>query len=538
MRKIGRNDKCPCDSGKKYKKCHGMNNGTYETRIPITKEEIQILFKQQEAKKIQKENQQGKGKGIIATKFQGGIAIALGNRVYNFPKAQTFHDVLFNYPSSLFGINWFRQQLSKESNEHPLFVTWYKKAIEQMSANQKGNESINNFPMTGAIRAYLDLSWNLFLIQNDTKIQNILLKRLKNTHGPTFQGVLYETYVASAFIKAGFKIEFENEKDSTTTHGEFFAVHPNGKKYLVEAKAKQPDSNIENFTHSLKKALTKVTQLERIILIELNLPKIDDITSENILKKMHECQSTLTINGSPSPKAYVFFTNHPAQFNLETTPQSFAFFFDGFKIQDFPAYFEHLGGNKYVEAKKRDAPLYDLIDSLITHNEIPSTIDGELPEFAYNLPKNSPTRLIIGNHILVDTSLGEKEAIIEDGFILESKNLAVCTLKLLDNSRIIYNFPLTDIEMNAYKRSPDTFFGVHKEVSRKQAKTPSDFFDFLFHCYHKTPKNKLIEFLTPLFCNHDLESKSQEELAILYCEKMTIIESGNLIQRLKPDKSN
>ena len=24
-RKIGRNDKCPCGSGKKYKKCHGAN---------------------------------------------------------------------------------------------------------------------------------------------------------------------------------------------------------------------------------------------------------------------------------------------------------------------------------------------------------------------------------------------------------------------------------------------------------------------------------------------------------------------------------
>ena len=23
-RKIGRNEKCPCDSGKKYKKCHGQ----------------------------------------------------------------------------------------------------------------------------------------------------------------------------------------------------------------------------------------------------------------------------------------------------------------------------------------------------------------------------------------------------------------------------------------------------------------------------------------------------------------------------------
>ncbi len=404
-----------------------------------------------------------------------------------------------------------------------------------MSANQKGNGSINNIPMTGAIRAYLDLSWNLFLIQNDTTIQNILLKRLKSTHGPSFQGVLYETYVASAFIKAGFKIVFENETDCTTTHGEFFAIHPNGKKYLVEAKTKQPNSNIENFTNSLKKTLTKDTELERIVLIELNLLTIDDNTSEKILKRMYECQSTLTINGNPSPKAYVFFTNHPAQFNLETIPQSFAFFFDGYKIQDFPAYFEHLGGNKYVEAKKRDAPLYDLIDSLITHNDIPSTIDGELPEFAYNFPKDSPSRLIIGNHILVATPLGEKEAIIEDGFILENKKIAVCTLKLKNNNRIIYNFPLTDIEMSAFKRSPDTFFGVHKEVSNKEAKTPSEFFDFLFNCYHKTPKNKLIEFLNPLLSNQDLESKTQEELAILYCEKMTIMESGNLIQRIKPE---
>lgn len=534
MRKIGRNEKCPCKSGKKFKKCHGANGNTRYIPSSISKEEIQALHKQQEGKRVQKEKQQGKGKGIIATKFQNGIAVALGNRVYNFPKAKTFHDVLMDYPISVFGRDWFKNQLPKDQCEQPFFVYWYKKANEQMSANQTESGQINNIPMTGAIRAYLDLSWNLFLIQNDAEIEKILLRRLKKTHGPTFQGVLYETYVASAFIKAGFKIEFEDETDSTTTHGEFFATHSSGKKYLVEAKTKQPNSNIDNFTNSLQKALKKETELERIIFIELNLSKIDDSTSENVLKRMHESESAITIDGNPSPKAYVFFTNHPAQFNLDSVPQSFAFFFNGFKIHDFPAYIEHLGGEDYIKAKKRDAPLYDLIDSLVTNNEIPSTIDGELPEFTYNLPKDSPTRLIIGNKILVDTKSGEEEAIIEDGIVFESKREAVCTLKLKDNNRIIYNFPLTDNEMSAYKRSPDTFFGIHKVVSNKEISTPSEFFDFMYRSYQNSPKNKLIEFLTPLIGNQELEAKTQEQLAILYCETITKMESRNLTHRLRP----
>ena len=36
-KKIGRNDPCPCGSGKKYKKCHGMDNNNAKALGPQPK---------------------------------------------------------------------------------------------------------------------------------------------------------------------------------------------------------------------------------------------------------------------------------------------------------------------------------------------------------------------------------------------------------------------------------------------------------------------------------------------------------------------
>jgi hypothetical protein len=51
----------------------------------------------------------------------------------------------------------------------------------------------------------------------------MLIKRLKNNDN--FAGAYYETFVAAAFIKAGFNLEFENEQDGQTTHCEFIATY-------------------------------------------------------------------------------------------------------------------------------------------------------------------------------------------------------------------------------------------------------------------------------------------------------------------------
>ena len=107
-----------------------------------------------------------------------------------------------------------------------------------MSSQRKEGVEIQSSPMTGAIFALLNLSYNLFLLEHNLELQEKIITRLKNKQ--QFQGVLYETYVSAVFIRAGFNLELENEDDSLTSHCEFTATAPmTGTKYSIEAKARQ-----------------------------------------------------------------------------------------------------------------------------------------------------------------------------------------------------------------------------------------------------------------------------------------------------------
>jgi SEC-C motif len=63
-RRPGRNDLCPCGSGKKYKKCH------LPEAKSISSEHVDAAYVQRrfEAMRIQRERQQGLGKPIISAK--------------------------------------------------------------------------------------------------------------------------------------------------------------------------------------------------------------------------------------------------------------------------------------------------------------------------------------------------------------------------------------------------------------------------------------------------------------------------------------
>ena len=84
--KIGRNDPCPCGSGKKFKKCHDnvrvelpflFHQARIEKHI---KEEGTRLLELQQGKEIQRQAQQGLGRPIISTEFKGYRFVAVGKQ--------------------------------------------------------------------------------------------------------------------------------------------------------------------------------------------------------------------------------------------------------------------------------------------------------------------------------------------------------------------------------------------------------------------------------------------------------------------------
>lgn len=293
--------------------------------------------------------------------------------------------------------------------------------------------------MIGAIAAYISLAYNLYLLAHNIKIQTKLIERLKDKN--SFWGAYYETYVAAAFIKAGFDLEFENEDDNYRKHCEFTATcRKTGNRYSVEAKSRQAGKDHAIISNQLYEALKKEANHKRVVFIDVNMP--DDGDKEKNIKWLRESleslrhkEDTLMIKRKPAPEAYIFVTNHPYHYNLDSTRYGWAGLAEGFKIPDFKVDTEYSNIRDALRLREKHADMEQLIKSLKDHYEIPSTFDGEIPEFAFNFANS---RLFIGHKYTIPTNEG-KEVVGEltAAWISETDKLVYGAYKLMDGNSII-----------------------------------------------------------------------------------------------------
>jgi hypothetical protein len=518
--KLGRNDPCHCGSGKKFKKCHGAADGRPKL-MPIDsslKNTLRKKMDEHKALEIQRQKQQGLGKPIISENFKGYKFIAIGSQVRWSDKWKTFHDFLFDYIKTCFGKEWWFGELAKAPRErHPILI-WAELLSKYTTEHFNASDKIQSAPTTGAIDAYLGLSYNLYLLAHNIKLQKSLVDRLKNMD--QFLGAYYETFVAAAFINAGFVLELEDETDTSMSHCEFTATYTEtGEKFSVEAKARKGGDPSPDIGDQLYRALRKRADHQRVVFIELNShPRInrDEVMDfvRQISDHLRDLEKRFSIKRNPAPEAYIFLTNFPYQFNLEATNVSKFVFADGFKIPEFNFGLSTPNIREALRIRKDHYEMFQLMKSIREHSEIPSTFDGEAPEVAFG---KTEARLKIGERYLVPDKDG-KEVLGELVEATVAWDKAMGIYRLEDGRSIIATCPLTKDELAAYRKYPDTFFGVYKEQGRK-AETPLELFDFFFDTYKQTTKEKLLDFMK----NHDdidrLKELEQEELAVTFCER-------------------
>ncbi len=532
-KKTGRNEPCPCGSGKKFKKCHGgmSQPKTSPSFNPFSDPEVKLKFEQMRAEQIQREKQQGQGREIISNVFKGNRFVAVGNRYY-WDKSEnwkTFHDFLSHYVRDIFGQEWADIELKKEISErHPL-VQWYDSLCkEQKKAFRKKGELFETH-ITGAIFGFTTLAYNLYLIAHNIHLvhgkglHRRLVERLKNKEH--FYPAFYETMVTASFIKAGFQIELEDEEDSSSEHAEFIAISPKTKqKYSVEAKHRQMGKQHTAIRNQLFKALEKELPHKRVIFINLNTP--DNITIDGRLKwlddvihQMRNGEESMTVKGKPAAPAYVFVTNHPFLYNLDSYRFSPAVVAEGFKIPDFKLDSGFRNLREALNSREKHIDMLDLMKAMKEYDEIPSTFDGEIPEYAFG-DINEP-RLKIGNKYLVPDASG-KEVVAEllQCCVSEHEKKAYCVQRFEDGKITIGTFELSDVELQAYKKHPDTFFGVYQKQNSR-ANDPLEFYDFCYESYKHSTKEKLLEFLKDRPNLESFKKMPQEELAKIYCELLT-----------------
>ena len=515
MTKVGRNDLCPCGSGKKYKKCHG--DITRLDRVSAAIAAAPGIRARLEAKEHQRIEQQGLGKPIIAAKMDTGHQfVAVRNRLLYSKKWKTFHDFLGDYLKDALGSDWGNAELRKPIDQrHPILV-WYHKLCEQQRLLIKEPGKVSTGRMTGAVAAYMHLAYDLYALDHNAELQAKLLARLRSKEA--FHGARYEVQVAAILARAGFTLAFENEDDRSTSHCEFTAAHGRtGKEFSVEAK--RAESGRVN--RQLVRALRKAANHTRIVFIDLNTP--DPLTGEVIPAYVQRAFDllrrfeTLDPQAQRLPPAYVFLTNAPWEHHLDDIDWRQFALGDGFHIDEFKLDYEFPSLRAAINGRQAHIEMHELLKSIRSHSSIPATFGGENPELAF--VGSELNRLTIGNRYMVPDADGvEVEGVLASAVVMENEKVAVCAVNTDDGRGIIFRAPLSDAEFAAWKRHPDTFFG---EVSRnRRCESVLDLYDFFLETYTKTPKPKLLEFLAGAPDISQLAALDQAELATVYCERL------------------
>lgn len=534
---IGRNKPCHCGSGKKHKHCHGRPNGPPDGPSgAYVSPEIVQQFANRHAAEVRRRQQQGLGRPIISNVVEGYRMVAVGDRVHWSAKEHTFHDFLREFILLEFGEAWLVAEREKPLELQHQFMRWTSQAYSDYRRLAKINNGVAvRAPFTGAIMSFLGLAYNLYLTAHNVAVQEELIRRLK--HRDNFWGALYETYVAAAFIKAGFEIEFENERNSDLSHCEFVATHKTtGKKFSVEAKARDAESQAERLAaigkdpqvnfgigNKLYRALKKRADYPRVIFIELSLPlDLDaqniDVIAGIIESEVRPKEVSLNIRGEPAPPAYLFITNHPFHHRPDELATGWALIPMGFKIPNFGYGFSFNDFRDYVASREEHAAMYQLIKSISDHREIPSTFDGSMPELSF--AKTTMPRLEIGRtYQFHDAEGNATTGKLESAIVDDAERVAICAYRT-DAGFEIMASKLTDEEMSAYRRYPNTFFGRVEKQPRitRDICDPVPIFDQLYETYQNAFKEDLLDWFKGAFDIEDLKKLSQKDLAIEYCQ--------------------
>jgi len=473
-----------------------------------------------EAARVQRERQQGLGRPIISTEFAGHRLVAVKNRLMHSKKWRTFHDFLFDYIRAAFSADWGNAELAKPFNErHPLLV-WYDHICRLQQQYAKKPGELYSTPYTGAVATYMQLAYDLYILEHNIELQVRLIKRLKDKNN--FFGARYEVFVAARLIQAGFEIEFEDEADRKKTHVEYTATFVRtGRKFSVEAKHRGASGSSFRMGRLLVGALKKQAQFERIVFVDVNVP--DDASGMNVPEYLERAISKMKafegrkVAGDVLPEAYLVVTNTPGHHHLEQEGIRSIGVMDGFQKPDFKrGYVEYPSLRAAIEARDRHTEMEALLHSMNDHSEIPTTFDGEMPVFAFG---NSNRKLTIGEKYAVNSAGGnERVGVLTTATVLEHESRAYGAIAFEDGTSEIHSWDLKADDLAAWCRHPDTFFGQVQQRHQK-IDTPLQMYDFFLAGYSKTPKVRLLEIMAGAQDIEELKKLSQPELASTYAER-------------------
>lgn len=532
--KVGRNERCPCGTGKKFKHCHGKLDTHYPSQTPNV-----LGFRSNAAAKERiRQAQQGLGKPVIATRWHDYQFVAVGKQLHYSRNWKTFSDFLSDYLKIKIGSEWGNAEIAKPLAErHPL-MQWYDALcrFQRRHITQPGTPT--KMPVTGLVACYFSVAYGLYLLEHNVELQARLIRRLKDPGN--FQGAYYELQVASAFILAGFALALEDETDPTQKHCEFNATSPmTGKRYWIEAKMRavagelgrttadgtRSSNPLSSLIKHLNGALAKPADCERMLFLDLNaeMPAdVDDDSRPAFISWVNKRLAAYQKRELPEDeRAYVFATNLNFHKNLDALAQLVVIPV-GLGIPDFNSPGFYSLSDWYMQEQKHGDALRVAqgFSKLLTW---PDTFDGSLP--SVGLSGERPPVQVGETYIFEAAGPDGSDLVgkVTSAIMLEAEKCVMVAVHCPDNRAYLLKEPVSDAQLADYRAHPDAYFG---EIVRPQtqAKTPQDLFDFFMHAYAQMSREELLRHL--LGRVPGAEAMETDRLRAIYCEGM-VVSSGH-----------
>ena len=240
---------------------------------------------------------------------------------------ETPADFLVSYLKSSFGDLWLGTELAKDFSEMHEVAKWYTKGVPNLEGHGSGRWGKPN----GKALSLLHLAYDLFVLQSVNQLPDFILDRLRNKQN--FNGSRYELFVFATLIRAGFALEYTDERSGKNGRvPECLAIHTeSNQKVYIEAKTR----NVKNVLGSiqgkskkirlydkLKDAMQKNVDGPYLIFIDVNHPNMKAEKGQREFEKLRSEYKKLEELHKDSMPNLVCFTNIPFHYGANDTSPS------------------------------------------------------------------------------------------------------------------------------------------------------------------------------------------------------------------------
>jgi hypothetical protein len=264
----------------------------------------------------------------------GRAWVVVGGEIYrqNHDGPYGFMNAIHDHGLHVFGDTYLDQQEAKPFAERHPAIQWMHAYVEHRNNQIKSGIPETEVVQTGAGAAWSRFAYDLFTIKDNVRLGAMLRERL--LIDGNFQAARHELRVAALAVTAGFKIDFEDEADNSSTHPEFIATDLYaGFKIAVEAKSRhrrrvlgfssgldvEPGEKV-NIRDIVKDAYEKKPNLPLYAFIDVNLPPAEN--QEQLLRwlgEIHDTMGDLEAEGyaDACPANVTFFSNDPSHYLID-----------------------------------------------------------------------------------------------------------------------------------------------------------------------------------------------------------------------------